>query len=55
MKTLYKCKICGYVYDDEIGDPIAGIPAGTLFNQIPESWTCPLCGAKTTEFEQIEL
>lgn len=54
MKAIYKCKICGYVYDNELGDPISGIREGTLFNDIPESWSCPLCGANTSEFEQIE-
>jgi rubredoxin len=54
MKANYKCKICGYVYDSELGDPISGIAEGTTFSDIPENWTCPICGAKTTEFEQIE-
>jgi rubredoxin len=54
MKETYKCKICGYVYDSEQGDPISGIEKGTSFSDIPENWTCPLCGANTSEFEQIE-
>ena len=54
MKAKYKCKLCGYVYDSELGDPVSGVNKGTLFNDIPKSWTCPLCGATTDEFELIE-
>jgi rubredoxin len=40
----YVCDVCGYVYDPEVGDPENGIPAGTAFEALPESWVCPLCG-----------
>lgn len=49
----YECKLCGYVYDPEVGDPDAGIPAGTPFDKLPEDWECPLCGAGKEDFEQI--
>lgn len=39
----YVCP-CGYVYDEEIGDPENGISAGTKFQDIPDDWTCPVCG-----------
>lgn len=39
----YVCAICGYVYDEELGDPENGIPAGTKWEDLPEDWVCPLC------------
>ena len=48
----YVCKICGYVYDPEKGDPDNGISAGTKFEDLPEDWVCPLCGAQKKDFEK---
>jgi len=48
----YVCKICGYVYDPEIGDPENGIKAGTKFEDLPENWKCPVCGAGKKDFEK---
>ncbi len=48
----YKCTICGYVYDPEEGDPDGGISPGTLFEDIPDDWTCPVCGVKKSDFEE---
>lgn len=50
----YKCSVCGWVYDPEIGDPDSGIAAGTPFEQIPDDWVCPVCGAFKSDFERIE-
>jgi rubredoxin len=49
----YQCNICGYIYDPEKGDPDHNIAPGTDFNDIPDSWTCPLCGAPKSEFERL--
>ena len=49
----YKCNICGYVYDPAEGDPDTGIEAGTAFEDLPDSWVCPMCGAPKTEFEKM--
>jgi flavin reductase (DIM6/NTAB) family NADH-FMN oxidoreductase RutF/rubredoxin len=49
----YQCKICGYAYDPEKGDPDGGIAPGTPFEDIPDSWTCPLCGANKDQFEKV--
>jgi rubredoxin/flavin reductase (DIM6/NTAB) family NADH-FMN oxidoreductase RutF len=46
----YICTVCNYVYDPEIGDPDGGIHPGTRFEDIPDSWVCPVCGAKKSEF-----
>lgn len=48
----YRCKICGYIYDPKIGDPDNGIKAGTLFEDIPDTWLCPVCGADKSQFEK---
>ncbi|MCD6239585.1 MAG: rubredoxin [Thermotogae bacterium] len=48
----YKCKVCGYVYDPEKGDPDSGIKPGTTFEELPDDWVCPVCGAGKEEFEE---
>jgi rubredoxin len=47
----YICKVCGYVYDPALGDPDSGVPAGTAFEQVPDTWVCPICGAGKDQFE----
>ena len=47
----YLCTICGYVYNPEDGDPDAGIDPGTAFEDIPQDWVCPTCGAGKEDFE----
>jgi rubredoxin len=49
----YKCLICGYEYDPEVGDPANGVAPGTAFEDIPDDWTCPVCGASKDDFEEI--
>jgi flavin reductase (DIM6/NTAB) family NADH-FMN oxidoreductase RutF/rubredoxin len=49
----YKCTVCGYIYDPEKGDPDSGIQPGTPFEQLPDDWVCPVCGAAKSEFEKI--
>ena len=46
----YVCAVCGHVYDPAVGDPDAGIPAGTRFEDLPENWVCPVCGAAKSDF-----
>ncbi len=50
----YKCKVCGHVYDPQKGDPEAGVNAGTQFNDLPDNWTCPVCGAKQKKFRPLD-
>jgi rubredoxin len=52
MKS-YRCIICDYIYDPALGDPDSGIAAGTLFEDIPDDWVCPICGADKSNFEAI--
>ena len=47
----YVCSVCGYVYDPEAGDPDNGVKPGTSFDEIPDSWVCPICGAEKSLFE----
>ena len=49
----YECTVCGYIYDPEIGDPEADIPAGTAFADLPDGWTCPVCGVGKEDFVAI--
>lgn len=48
------CKMCGYIYDESIGDEDSGIKAGTKFEDIPSSWVCPICGASKTDEDNWE-
>jgi len=52
--TRYVCSICSYVYDPEHGDPDAGIEPGTKFEDLPDDWVCPECGAIKDQFEKEE-
>ncbi len=50
----YECTVCGYVYDPELGDPDGGIAPGTLFEDIPDDWMCPVCGAAKSDFKIMD-
>jgi rubredoxin len=50
----YVCSVCGYIYDPADGDPDSGISPGTAFEDIPEDWVCPVCGAGKDSFEVME-
>ena len=49
----YVCSVCGYVYDPAKGDPTNGVPPGTPFEDIPDTWVCPECGVSKLEFELL--
>ncbi|MCL2518379.1 MAG: rubredoxin [Oscillospiraceae bacterium] len=53
MYSKYVCLICGYEYDPELGDDENYIEAGIAFEDLPDDWACPLCGAGKEEFEEI--
>ena len=48
--SRYVCDICGYVYDPEEGDPDSGVDPGTSFDDLPDDWVCPTCGAPKEDF-----
>ena len=54
MKT-YQCMLCSFVYDEEEGWPEDGIAAGTKWEDIPEDWECPDCGAYKDMFDMVEI
>ena len=47
----YVCLLCGYVYDEDLGDELLDIAPGTKFEDLPTDFTCPLCGADKDQFE----
>ena len=48
------CRACGYIYDERDGDPDSGVAAGTRFDDIPDDWSCPLCGVTKADFEPFD-
>ena len=50
----WKCRYCSHVYDEAMGDPDTGIAPGTLFEDIPDDWICPDCGAVKDDYDLIE-
>lgn len=51
---LYMCTACGWIYDESIGLPEAGVPPGTRWEDVPEDFLCPECGEGKDVFEKIE-
>jgi rubredoxin len=49
----YRCTVCNHVYDPALGDPDTGVPPGTPFENLPDDWTCPECGATKEDFEPM--
>ena len=47
----YMCGPCGWIYDEDVGDPEHGLPAGTKFEDIPDDWKCPECGVGKEKFQ----
>ena len=52
---IWMCIICGWMYEEEKGAPEEGIAPGTRWEDIPDDWYCPDCGASKEEFEMIEV
>ncbi len=50
----YRCKYCSHIYDEALGDPDSGIKPGTRFEDIPDDWLCPECGAMKSDYEPME-
>jgi rubredoxin len=51
----YMCLLCGFIYDEALGIPEEDIPPGTTWEDVPETWRCPDCGAMKEDFEMIEI
>jgi rubredoxin len=52
-KAVHACLMCGYSYDEAVGDPAQAVAAGTPWESLPQNWLCPECGATKEEFEPI--
>ncbi|MGI6009453.1 MAG: rubredoxin [Methanomethylophilus sp.] len=50
----YVCTMCGYIYDEDKGIPDVGIAPGTKWEQLPDDWTCPMCGSPKSMFKKME-
>ncbi len=48
----YVCEVCGYVYDEAMGEADHGVAPGTLWNEVPEDFVCPLCGVGKDQFAE---
>lgn len=46
----WQCDLCGWIYDEAQGDPDNGIAAGTQLKDLPDSWSCSICGASKDQF-----
>lgn len=51
----YKCIICEFIYDEELGLPEEGIAPGTAWDDVPADWICPECGVGKADFEMVEI
>ncbi len=49
------CLICGFIYDEAVGQPEDGIAPGTRWEDIPPNWTCPDCDARKDDFDMVEF
>ncbi|KTC31912.1 MAG: rubredoxin [Pseudomonas sp.] len=52
---VWMCLICGWIYDQRLGDPDSGVPAGTSWDDIADDWTCPECGVGKLDFNMVKL
>ena len=50
--STYECTLCGYIYDPDEGDDTADIAPGVSFDDLPDDWVCPICGASKDDFEK---
>jgi len=51
----WMCLICGWIYDEAVGDPEHGLSPGTAWADVPMNWTCPECGARKDDFEMVQI
>lgn len=54
MAQRYICTVCGYIYDPDVGDPGSEVKPGTPFEELPDGWVCPSCGATKDQFEEVK-
>ena len=52
--SKWECRVCGYIYDPAKGDIDNGVNPGTAFENLPEDWVCPSCGANKDLFDKLD-
>jgi rubredoxin len=53
LKTMrYICSVCNNIYDPAMGDKSSGIKPGTLFEELPKDWKCPICGSPKSKYNK---
>lgn len=52
---IYVCELCGYEYNPQNGDDEHGIEQDTYFEDLPDEWVCPICGASKDDFEAVDV
>lgn len=52
---IYMCVVCGWIYDEAEGLPDDGIPPGTLWADVPDTWRCPECNVGKADFVLCEV
>ncbi|CAN7721803.1 rubredoxin [Rhizobium rhizogenes] len=50
---VWECVLCGFRYDETLGDPDGGVEPGTKWEDVPDDWICPECGAQKSEFDMV--
>ena len=53
--SKWECIICGWIYDEKIGDPDSGLEPGTKWEDVPDDWYCPDCGVGKEDFEMVKV
>ena len=51
----WECIVCGWIYDEEKGNPEEGIERGTRWEDVPDDWVCPECGVGKEDFDMMEI
>lgn len=51
----WECTVCGYIYDEALGDPDHGLAPGTRWEDVPDDWLCPDCSTAKSEFDMVPL
>lgn len=51
----WQCTVCDFIYDEAVGIPDEGIPAGTKWEDVPDDWLCPDCSVGKSDFDMVEM